>query len=97
MIESGAICAWLTDQFPEKHLAPPLSHFSRRDYEQWMYFVPGTLEPPLWDYVLHKYLLPKNERIKSILPWSLERYQKVLKVLHSKLGDKPLRKCQQTK
>ena len=89
MIESGAICAWLTDQFPEKQLAPETSNPLRRDYEQWMYFVPGTLEPPIWDYVLHKYLLPKKERIRTVLPWSLERYQRVLKVLHSQLGSKP--------
>jgi len=89
MIESGAICSWLADQFPEKHLAPEISHPLRRDYEQWMYFVPGTLESPLWDYALHKFILPKKDRIRTIIPWSLERYQRVLKVIHSELDDRP--------
>ena len=89
MIESCAICAWLTDQFPEKCLAPSLNDPLRRDYEQWMYFVPGTLEPPIWDYVLHKFLLPRKQRISAVLPWCLDRYQSVLEVLHARLGSKP--------
>lgn len=88
MIESCGICAWLTGQFPEKHLAPEINNFLRQDYEQWMYFVPGTMEPPIWDYVLHKYLLPRKERIRAVLPWSLERYQKAIKFLHTELGNK---------
>ena len=88
MIESGAICAWLTDQYPDKQLAPQANHALRRDYEQWMYFVPGTLEPPIWDYVLHKFLLPRKERIRTVVPWSLERYQKVLKLLNLELGNR---------
>jgi len=45
MFESVAMCHWLADRFPEKGLAPAVVDVSRRAYEQWMFFVPGTLEP----------------------------------------------------
>jgi len=38
MVESGAICAYLTDRYLEKGLAPALDSEQRKSYQQWMYF-----------------------------------------------------------
>ena len=53
MFESGAICHWLTDQFPEQKLAPAMDNPLRLEYEQWMFYAPATLEPSAFSYMLH--------------------------------------------
>ena len=88
MHETGAICAWLTEQFPDRQLAPPQNSELWCEYQQWMYFVPGTLEPPIFYYLLHTNRLPENQRVSQIPPWCLERYQHVLKMLERELKRK---------
>jgi glutathione S-transferase len=43
--ESGAICAWLADRFPEAGLAPPIGDPARGRYLQWLFFSAGCAEP----------------------------------------------------
>jgi len=85
MFESGAICTWLSDSCPEKNLAPDIHSSQRREYEQWMFFVPGEVEPPLFYHQLHNKILPEKVQVKEILPWLLTRYDHVLKALNDKL------------
>ena len=84
-IESGAICLWLADCFAEKHLAPAMTDPRRASYEQWMFFVPATLEPPAFDLLMHTQILPEKKRVEAIVPYATERYQHVLKMLASEL------------
>lgn len=88
MIESGAICTWFTDRYPEKNLAPDIHSSDRCEYEKWMYFVPGEVEPPLFYYLMHSRVLPVDRQVSEILPWLLERYTEVLKVLQRQLANK---------
>jgi glutathione S-transferase len=44
MFESGAICAYLSDLFLEKGMAPALDSKDRPAYEQWMYFASATVD-----------------------------------------------------
>lgn len=53
-----------------------------------MYFVPGTLEPPVFYYFLHHKILPKEQRITEIVPWCLQRLDSVLQMLENELRDK---------
>jgi glutathione S-transferase len=85
LIESGAICHWLTDRFPDKGLAPALEDPLRIRYEQWMYFTPGTLEPPAFDILLHTYLLPEAQRVAAVVPFARHCYDRVLEVLSDEL------------
>ena len=85
LIESGAICHWLADRFPEKKLAPATTDPQRARYEQWMFFVPGTLEPPAFDILMHTQILPGKKRIAAIVPFSTRRYQQVLRMLSKEL------------
>lgn len=81
LIESGAICHWLADCFPEKGLAPATTDPRRAAYEQWMFFVPGTLEPPAFDVLMHTQILPEEKRVEAIVPYATAHYQRVLKML----------------
>ena len=88
MIESCAICHWLADHYPEAGLAPSQDAADRIPYEQWMFFVPGTLEPPAFDIVLHTFILPENRRVTEVLPFAELRYRAALKVLNRTLEDR---------
>jgi len=86
MIESCAICHWLSDQYPEKQLAPPATDSAaRRDYEQWVFYVPGTLEPLAFQILLHGAILPEEQRVPEMVPWATRRYRSVLKFLDREL------------
>ena len=85
LIESGAICHWLADCFPEKNLAPATTDLQRARYEQWMLFTPATLEPPAFDVLMHTQILPEEKRVEAIVPYATERYQQVLKILAKEL------------
>ncbi len=43
--ESGAICAYLADRFPEAELAPKVHEAARGRYLQWMFFSGNCVEP----------------------------------------------------
>ncbi|MDX2505261.1 MAG: glutathione S-transferase family protein [Gammaproteobacteria bacterium] len=88
IFESGAICHWLADQFLDQGLAPSLNDPLRTDYEQWMFYVPATLEPPAWHYMLHTRILPESKRIKAIADWNETQYINTLKVLNRLLKNK---------
>jgi glutathione S-transferase len=85
LIESGAICHWLADCQPEKKLAPAKNEPMRARYEQWMFFVPATLEPPVFDILLHTQILPEKKRIAAIVPFATRRYQQILRMLAKEL------------
>jgi glutathione S-transferase len=89
MIESGAICHWLSDRFPEKKLAPAFDDPQRRRYEQWMFYVPGTLEPLPFTILLHGSILPEAQRVPDIVRWASKQYLSTLKILEHELSDKP--------
>lgn len=88
MFESCAICHWLTDQFPEKGLAPDLTSVARQEYEQWMFYLPAMMEPPVWENFLHTRLLPEEKRIPDLIPWNVARFQEIIQVLNDALGNK---------
>jgi glutathione S-transferase len=85
MIESGAICHWLADRFPDKQLAPSLQSAQRARYEQWMFFTPGTLEPPAFDILMHTSILPEKHRVPDIVGFAKKQHQRVLRVLAKEL------------
>jgi glutathione S-transferase len=47
MIESCAIVTYLADVFLDRGLAPAVGSPESAAYLQWLFYVPGTLEPPL--------------------------------------------------
>ncbi|EPX58149.1 Glutathione S-transferase [Cystobacter fuscus DSM 2262] len=61
LFESSAICLYLADLFPEKHLAPPLASAERGPYLQWMLFAEVTLEPVVLEH-LRQTQLPDEQK-----------------------------------
>jgi glutathione S-transferase len=58
------------------------------DYEQWSFYVPGTLEPLAFQILLHSIILPEKHRIPDMVPWATRRYLSVLKFLDRELADR---------
>jgi len=81
MFESGAMCMWLADRFPDRQLAPTPADALRRDYDQWMFFGPATLEPPAFELLLHTRILPKEQRVPEIVGFAEQGYRRVLDML----------------
>lgn len=85
MIESAAICHWLADRFPARRLAPGHDDAARARYEQWMFFVPATLEPPAFEILLHTRILPEKHRVPEIVDFARRGHRHVLRVLEREL------------
>ena len=84
--ESGAICQWLADHYAEKGLAPLAGSHARLAYDQWMYYIVATLEPPLWEIILNKRILPEERRSDIVLQDNIKRYLRFLSVISAQLS-----------
>ena len=51
LCDSGAICAYIADQYPQSGLAPPIGHPQRGMYLQWLMFTNAMLEPAMGEKV----------------------------------------------
>src|SRR3984893_6085657 len=47
LAEAAAICAYVTERFPEANLAPPPGDPLRAKYLYWLVFAPGCIEPAM--------------------------------------------------
>lgn len=45
--DSGAICAYLADQYPQAGLAPAIGHADRGAYLQWLMYTNAVIEPAM--------------------------------------------------
>ncbi len=88
LFESGAICTYLADKYPERSLIPKVGSRDRALHDQWMYFCVTELEQPLWTITKHSRILPEEKRIASTIPLAQEEFQKVAKVVEDHLGDR---------
>jgi glutathione S-transferase len=85
LFESGAICQYLADRFPEKRLAPPVGTPARGYYYQWIHFAMSALEPPLLTIFLHTMMKPEAERIPQLVGPAREQLRAALGVLEHAL------------
>ena len=49
--DSGAICAYIADQYPAKELAPPIGHPDRGRYLMWLMYTNAVIEPAMAEKV----------------------------------------------
>ena len=47
LAETGAICAYVTERYPEAKLAPPLGDPLRARFLYWLFFLPACIEPAI--------------------------------------------------
>lgn len=79
--ESGAICAYLADKYPEKGFAPPLGTPERACYYQWLFYAVGTLEGPVMDYYAATVHTPEAERVPADVDGARRRFEEAAEVL----------------
>ena len=89
MFESAAICTYLADKFPEKHLAPPLGTPARGLYYQWMHYSMATLEPPVIQVFMHAVMLPEAQRSAAAADEGRTKFADVAGVLSRALKGRP--------
>lgn len=89
VFESTAICLYLADKFPDKHLAPPVRTAARALYYQWMVYSVATLEPPVMQVFMHTVLLPDEQRSAAAAQEGLRKFAEVAGVLTQALGTQP--------
>ncbi len=85
MLESAAICHWLTDYHSDAGLAPAINDSQRMKYEQWMFFSQATLEVQPWLVIMHSKILDEKHRVAEIIPWALDRHKTILKMMNDEL------------
>ncbi len=88
IFESGAICAYLADKFPEKGLAPAVGTPERGPYYQWMFYAMATLEPPVMEIYRQAVLLAAEERSEKALAAARESFADAAGVVERALAGK---------
>ncbi len=88
LFESAAICEYLADKFPEKHLAPAVGTKARAYYYQWMIYAMATLEPPIIQVFLNTARLPEAERSAAAAEEGRQKFAEVARVLEAALTGK---------
>ena len=88
LTESGAICTYIGDRFPESGLTPAIGTQERARYHQWCFFVIGELEQPLWTMAKHRFVLPEKRRVPAAIDTAIWEFGVAAKVLATGLGDR---------
>jgi glutathione S-transferase len=86
LTESAAICTYLADQNPQVNLVPAVGTVERGQYDEWCYFVLTELEQPLWTIHKHRFVYPKEKRVKQMLDVAAWEFQRATNVLAQKMG-----------
>jgi glutathione S-transferase len=89
LLESGAICLYLADKFPDAKLAPLPGSPARGPYYQWMFYTIGTLEPPILQVFLNTIQLPEAQRSADAADAGRTKFGEVAKVLSDALATHP--------
>ena len=74
LIESSAICLYLADRFPEKHMAPLVGSTERGPYYQWLLFAEVSIEPVVLEFYKHAQL-PEEKKASAHLQDELARHR----------------------
>jgi glutathione S-transferase len=88
LFESAAICAYLADKFPDKHLAPPLGSPARGYYYQWLIYSMATAEPAVLKVFLNTVMLPEAKRSVAAADEGRAQWAAVARVLEGALEGK---------
>lgn len=86
--ESGAICNWVGEHFPDSGLTPPGGSRERAIYDRWCYFVVSELEQPLWTMAKHRFALPEDFRVPEVIETAKWEFGNALSVIAAALRDR---------
>ncbi len=88
LIESGAICSYLVEKYPDKKLAPAVNSKERPDYLQWMFYCPGTFEGPFTQLFQQTRGLPEAERSAVLAEQARASFSEVIQFIEKSLQGK---------
>lgn len=80
LFESAPICRYLAEQYGAGQLLPQ-SVAERAQVDQWLSFIVTEIEQPLWLQAKHKFALPQDKRVPSVLPTAAWEFQRALLAL----------------
>ena len=87
LTESGAIVNYIAMQNLAANLIPT-DIVARAHYDQQCFFVLSELEQPLWTYSKHRFILPKEYRLKEISNAVYWEFEKAVNALEQQLSGK---------
>ncbi|MBO6724992.1 MAG: glutathione S-transferase family protein [Rhizobiaceae bacterium] len=87
LTDSAAICFYLGDKHADKGLGPNTVE-ERGLMNSWLFFAQAELEPPLWNKLKHRLILPEELRV-DVGPWTKMEFDREIATLEKRLGDKP--------
>ena len=79
LAESGAICAYLAERFPQADLAPVVGDPLRGRYFHWLFFAPACIEPAFPEQPVKNGMTARSaewaeqDRVTGVLERALER------------------------
>ncbi len=85
MVESGAICQYLTEKYGKAPFKKTLADADYPAYLQWLHAGEATLTPPLSDIAQHSVVRPESKRIPALVPDAAERFKERLAVVDAAL------------
>jgi glutathione S-transferase len=83
LFESGAIVQYLLARYGNGRLEPAVESPDFPIYLQWFHCAEATFLPPLSDLIQHTMVLPEDERVPGVIPWSQKRIRANLDVLET--------------
>src|SRR5262249_32814443 len=86
LFESGAICQYLADKFPDKKLAPAVGTPARALYYQWIHYAMSGIEPPAITIFMHTMMKPEAERVPALVTEARGQLAAAVKVVDAALA-----------
>lgn len=83
LFESGAIIQYLLARYGDGRLEPAVNSADFPVYLQWFHCAEATFLPPVSDLIQHTMVLPEDERVPGVIPWSQKRIRDNLDVLET--------------
>jgi glutathione S-transferase len=87
MVESGAICQYLTERYGKHPFKRSLGDADYPRYLQWLHAGEATLTPPLTALAQHTMLRTAEKRVPMIAGEAAETFKERLAVLDAHLGE----------
>ena len=88
MVESGAICQYLTEKYGKAPFRRDLGDPAYPTYLQWLHAGEATMTPPLANIAQHTSIRPEAMRIPQVASESVETFKERLQVLDAHLHGK---------